>query len=95
VSWARSGVRSFSGLQGRPWVMNFMGHTDAARAYQALRNVDALPQFAHRATGYVQSLSQLGSWNPARLGSFGSVVAPYTSDVIGNTTLLVRDSRTW
>lgn len=95
VSWARSGVRSFSGLQGRPWVMNFMGHSDAARAFQALRNVDALPQFAHRATGYVQSLSHLGSWNPARLGSFGSVVAPYTSDVIGNTTLLVRDSRTW
>ncbi len=95
VSWVRSGVRSFSGLQGRPWVMNFLGHADAAHSYQALRNVNAIPQFAKNATGYVQSLSTLSSLNPAKLGSFGSVLVPFASDVVGNTTLLVRDARTW
>ncbi|GAA1715783.1 hypothetical protein GCM10009809_09920 [Isoptericola hypogeus] len=95
TSWVRAGARSFSGLRGRAWIMNFMGHGEAARGLQALRNVNVVPQFAGRATGVTESLARLSSWNPGRAGSFGSVVAPFTSDVVGNGTLLYRDSRTW
>ncbi|WP_166845572.1 hypothetical protein [Isoptericola sp. BMS4] len=95
VSWFRAGIRSFSGLSGRAWILNFMGHGEAARGLQALQNVNAVPQFANRATGYVRTLERLNSWSPARFGSFGSVVAPYTADVVGNGNLLYRDSRTW
>ncbi|GAA4720543.1 hypothetical protein APR04_001665 [Promicromonospora umidemergens] len=95
VSWVKSGLASFKGLSGRAGVMNFMGHGEAARAYQTLRNVDDIAQFSKNATGYVGTMGRLGSLNPAKVGSFGSALVPYATDVAANSTLLYRDVRTW
>jgi hypothetical protein len=95
VSWVKSGLASFKGLSGRAGVMNFMGHGEAARAYQTLRNVDDVAQFSKNATGYVGTMGRLGSLNPAKVGSFGSALVPYATDVAANSTLLYRDARTW
>lgn len=95
VSWVRSGAASFSGLSGRSWVMNMMGHSQAARAHQALSSAAANPQFVKGATGFTSTLSRLGTLDPRVVGSFGSALVPYSMDIAGNTTLLVRDVRTW
>ncbi|MDR7382643.1 hypothetical protein [Promicromonospora iranensis] len=95
VSWFRSGAASFAGLTGKARFMNFMGHGEAARAYQTLRNADGVAQFAKNATGYVGTMGRLGSLNPAKVGSFGSALVPYTTDIAANSTLLYRDVRTW
>lgn len=95
VSWARSGVGSFAGLTGRARFMNFMGHGEAARAYQVLRNADGIAQFSRGATGYVGTMGRLGSLNPAQLGGLGSALVPYSADIAANATLLYRDVRTW
>ncbi|WP_402462008.1 hypothetical protein [Isoptericola aurantiacus] len=95
VTWFQQGVRSFSGLRGRAWIMNFMGHSDAARSFQALSNANGVRQFAQGATAYPATLHRLGSLNPLAVGSLGTVVAPYVSDVVGNGTLLYRDQKTW
>ncbi|MEU4361375.1 hypothetical protein [Promicromonospora sp. NPDC023987] len=94
-SWFKSGLASFKGLSGKAAVMNFMGHGDAARAYQTLRNADNVAQFSKNATGYVGTMGWLGSLNPAKVGSFGSALVPYATDVAANSTLLYRDVRTW
>lgn len=95
VSWFRSGAASFAGLTGKARFMNFMGHGEAARAYQTLRNVDDVAQFSKNATGYVGTMGRLGSLNPAKVGGFGSALVPYATDVAANSTLLYRDARTW
>lgn len=95
LSWFRSGAASFVGLTGKARFMNFMGHGEAARAYQTLRNVDEIAQFSKNATGYVGTMGRLGSLNPAKAGSFGSALVPYATDVAANSTLLYRDVRTW
>ncbi|MFD2797421.1 hypothetical protein ACFS27_27960 [Promicromonospora vindobonensis] len=95
VSWVRSGAASFSGLTGRARFMNFMGHGEAARAYQVLRNADDVAQFSRNATGYVGTMGRLGSINPAKLGGLGSALVPYSADIGANATLLYRDVRTW
>lgn len=95
VSWVRSGAASFSGLTGRARFMNFMADSDTARAYQALRNADDIAQFSRNATGYVGTMGRLGSLNPAKAGSFGSALVPYSADIGANATLLYRDVRTW
>ncbi|MEU4361379.1 hypothetical protein [Promicromonospora sp. NPDC023987] len=81
MSWFRSGASSFAALTGKVRFMNFVGHSEAARAYQTLRKVDDIAQFSKNATGYV--------------GSFGSALVPYGTDVAANSTLLYRDVRTW
>lgn len=95
VSWVRSGVNSFAGLKPRAWMMNAMGHTEAARAAQALRNANGIMPFARNATGYLPTLSNLNSLNPLRAGSIGSALVPFSLDVAGNATLLYRDVKTW
>jgi hypothetical protein len=95
VSWFKSGIASFSGLRGRAWVMNFLGHGEAARALQALRNSSSVPHFWNSATGVKGTLDGLRSLNPVKAGSFASVLAPYLSDVGNNGTLLYRDQKTW
>lgn len=95
VSWAKSGIGSFSGLTGKARFMNFMGHGEAARAYQVLRNADDIAQFSKNATGYVGTMGKLGSLNPAKFGGFGSALVPYSADIGANSALFYRDVRTW
>jgi hypothetical protein len=93
VSWFKSGIASFSGLQGRAWVMNFLGHGDAARAYQALRNSSAVPHFWNRSAGLAKSLEGLGSLNPVKFSVLAGVLVPYGADATLNGYNLVKTAR--
>ncbi|PJI94969.1 putative T7SS-secreted protein [Luteimicrobium subarcticum] len=85
-TWVNQGARSFKGLRGRAWWMNFVGQGDAARAYQSLRNVDAVEGFARGARAYPATMKALGggmSGGRFTPGVFGGTLGPFALDSFG------------